>query len=100
MSSQSIGVSTGVAMEFRKSRPSESAIKIAGGLCCTIGPPSKQAKEVSRITYQTAIDKLCFTRHNLSIAIELVMSRRSLDLRSSGMAIKDVSVVLGGARFR
>ncbi len=63
-------------------------------------PPSKQAKEVSRITYQTAIDKLCFARHNLSSAIELVMSRRSLDLGSSGMVIKDVSVVLGGARFR
>ena len=61
-------------------------------------PPPKQAKEVSRITYQTAIDKLCFARHNLSRAIELVMSR--LDLRSRGMAIKDVSVVLGGARFR
>jgi hypothetical protein len=30
-------------MEFRKSRPSESAIKIAGGLRCTIGPePSKK----------------------------------------------------------
>jgi hypothetical protein len=73
-------------------------------------PPSKQAKEVSRITYQTAIDKLWCARHNLSSAIELVMSRRSLDRRSSGMAIKDVSVVLapraladiklGGGRFR
>src|SRR5262249_52879940 len=39
-------------------------------------PPSKQAKEVSRITYQTAIDKLWSTRHNLPIAIKLVMSRR------------------------
>ena len=39
-------------------------------------PPSKQAKEVSRITYQTAIDKLWFARHNLPNAIELVMSRR------------------------
>jgi len=57
-------------------------------------PPSKQAKELSRITYQTAIDKLCCARHNLSSAIELVMSRWSLDLRSSGMAIKDVSLVL------
>jgi hypothetical protein len=25
-------------MEFRKSSPSESAMKIAGGRCCTIGP--------------------------------------------------------------
>src|SRR5215471_6652307 len=41
-------------------------------------PPSKQAKEVSRITYQTAIDKLCCARHNLSSSIELVMKRRSL----------------------
>src|SRR5215469_8341698 len=56
-------------------------------------PPSKQVKEVSRITYQTAIDKLCCVRHNLSNAIELVMSRWSLDLRSSGMVIKDVSLV-------
>ena len=38
LSSQSTGVSTGVATEFRKSRPSELAIKIAGGLCFTIGP--------------------------------------------------------------
>ena len=40
---QSICVSTGVAMELRKSRPSESAMNIAGGkapgdLCCTMGP--------------------------------------------------------------
>jgi len=33
-------------------------------------------------------------RHNLSNAIELVMSRLSLDRRSGGMAIKDVRVVL------
>jgi len=38
LSSQSIGASTSVAMEFRKSRPGESAMKFAGGLGDTIQP--------------------------------------------------------------
>jgi hypothetical protein len=44
-------------MEFRKSRPRESAMKNAGGLWCTIGP-QKAGTKFQSITGQIVFDKL------------------------------------------
>ncbi len=72
-SSQSMGVSIGVAIEFRKSRPSESAMNIAGGLFGTIDR-SNHGK-VDSLTCYAPVDKLSSASYNLTTGSKEVTHR-------------------------